>query len=299
MCHRRWLPGLDEIGIVARTRVAGPVTTTSAASGPAASGGVSRSRNVFVPSPAVNCSSVVAICQFPAPSRSHQENPGVQSCSNRPVTCGMSLLTTCRWLSAAAGAQPGQRELRPVDLRKNSGQRREHLTAICRYRPAALGQDAGPRRRDLLCGRDGDAMPGRAEPLAQRGKLTGDRAIGGDRARLGEHPDDLSGTGPWTGPRASPLAKMRSASTMSRRSPGGIATGSVVVAWRPRGRGPEGQPDEPGSIANQVQPPGAGRRHRRQPGDAPPGSRPDPTATALEPDHVASPLVIHCPQYWP
>lgn len=34
-------------------------------------------------------------------------------------------------------------------------------------------------------------MPGRAEPLAQRGDLAGDRALGSDRVRLREHRDDL------------------------------------------------------------------------------------------------------------
>jgi hypothetical protein len=38
-------------------------------------------------------------------------------------------------------------------------------------------------------------VTGRAEPLAQRGELAGDRAVGGDRARLGEYRDDLSRLG--------------------------------------------------------------------------------------------------------
>ena len=65
------------IGTVARTRVAGPVTTTSAASGIAASGGVSRSWNACMPSPDVHGWPAIATCQFPAPSLTHEEKPGV------------------------------------------------------------------------------------------------------------------------------------------------------------------------------------------------------------------------------
>ena len=75
------------------------------------------------------------------------------------------------------------------------------------------------------------------------------------------------GMGPSTGPLASPVARMRSASSMSRRSAGGMATGSVGgdAAWRAgRAGGREGEPDEKGSVADQVQPPGAARGHGRQ-----------------------------------
>ena len=37
------------------------------------------------------------------------------------------------------------------------------------------------------------------------------------------------GLGPWAGPLASPLARMRSASSASRRSPGAAATGSAAA----------------------------------------------------------------------
>src|SRR4029077_20225941 len=85
-------PGAGRIGTVARTRVAGPVTTISAASGTAASGGVSRSRNACMPSPHVHGSPAPAPCQFPAPSVSHQEKPGVQLYANQSVSGGMPLL---------------------------------------------------------------------------------------------------------------------------------------------------------------------------------------------------------------
>ncbi len=61
-----------------RTRVAGPVITTSAVSGTAASGGARRNRNACVPSGNVHGSPGMATCQFPVPSVSHQEKPGVQ-----------------------------------------------------------------------------------------------------------------------------------------------------------------------------------------------------------------------------
>jgi len=50
-------------GNLTRTRVDGPVSTSSSASGIAVSGGVSRSRNATVPSPNVHGSPAVATCQ--------------------------------------------------------------------------------------------------------------------------------------------------------------------------------------------------------------------------------------------
>ena len=84
------------------------------------------------------------------------------------------------------------------------------------------------------------------------------------------------GLGPWAGPLAFPLARMRSASSTSRRSPGGTDTGSTAdgAAGWPGGRRPEGEPDQSGSVAYQVKPPGAARGHGLQSGDAQPGGRP-------------------------
>ena len=78
-------------------------------------------------------------------------------------------------------------------------------------------------------------MPGRAEPLAQRGELTGYWAIGGDRARLCEHRDDLSRHGAFDRSPASPLARTRLASSTSRRSPSPMGTASATsgAARRP------------------------------------------------------------------
>ena len=111
------------------------------------------------------------------------------------------------------------------------------------------------------------------------------------------------GPGPSAGPAASPVARMRSAASLSRWSAGGIAAGSGSGARRgPAGRGPtagrggrlEGKPEQAGSVADQVQPPGAARRHGRKLDDAPPGSR-LPLA-GLEPCRVAGPLVVHRPE---
>jgi hypothetical protein len=103
------------MGTVARSCVAGPVITTSAVSGTAASGGVSRSRNAWVPS-ADTCdgsAAGTATCQFPLPSLSHQEKPGFQLCANRSVSCGMPLLITCRWLWPAAVLSPARANRAP------------------------------------------------------------------------------------------------------------------------------------------------------------------------------------------
>ena len=87
-------------------RVDGPVSTSSAASGSAVSGGVSRSRNAWVPSPNVHGSPAVPTCQCPLPSVSHQEKPGVQLYANRSATVGSPMLTRCRWLWPAAELSP-------------------------------------------------------------------------------------------------------------------------------------------------------------------------------------------------
>jgi len=95
-------------GNLTRTRVDGPVSTSSAASGIAVSGGVSRSRNAWVPSPNVHGSPAVPTCQSPPPSASHQEKPGVQPYENRSASGGSPTLTTCRWLSPAAELSPAR-----------------------------------------------------------------------------------------------------------------------------------------------------------------------------------------------
>jgi hypothetical protein len=87
-------------------RVDGPVSTSSAASGTEVSGGVSRNRNAWIPSPNVHGSPAVPTCQFPPPSVSHQEKPGVQLYANQSATGGSPVLTTCRWLSPAAELSP-------------------------------------------------------------------------------------------------------------------------------------------------------------------------------------------------
>jgi hypothetical protein len=70
--------GAGRTGMATRTWVAGPVITTSAASGIAVSGGVRRNLKACVPSGNAHGSPGAATCQFPAPSVSHQEKPGVQ-----------------------------------------------------------------------------------------------------------------------------------------------------------------------------------------------------------------------------
>ena len=63
MCQYWLVSGAGRIGTVARTRLAGPVTTTSAASGIAANGGVSRSPNACMPSGTARRADRVPGCQ--------------------------------------------------------------------------------------------------------------------------------------------------------------------------------------------------------------------------------------------
>ena len=219
-------------------------------------------------------------------------------CANRSASCGMPLLTTCRWLSPAAMLSPARANRAPSTSGRTPAQRCEHLRAVCGHRRVAVRDDAGPLRRDLRCGRHGDAVPGRAEPLAQRGELAGYRAVGGDRARLGEHRDDLSRIGPWTGSPGVSAGQdafgLQHEQAFAGRDRRGLRSAGGA-ARRPRAAGALR-----GSCIRRV--PSPTRSSRRAPrggtGDnrAMPRQVSRPAPTALEPDRVASPLVVHRPQ---
>jgi hypothetical protein len=225
------------MGTVARSCVAGPVITTSAVSGTAASGGVSRSRNAWVPS-ADTCdgsAAGTATCQFPLPSLSHQEKPGFQLCANRWQSGDMPLATTCRWLSPAAMLSPASANRAP----STSGRIRASGT----YASGPSAND-GARcamtlaHRSGSCAAAGTVMPCPVAPSRWH------RAASWPGTRLSAAivPVSVStvmispGAGPSRGPLASPLARMRSASSTSRRSAGGIGAGWAVdgATWRPR-----------------------------------------------------------------
>jgi hypothetical protein len=114
----------------------------------------------------------------------------------------------------------------------------------------------------------GSSSPGRAEPLAQRGELTGYRAIGGDRARLHQHRDDLARAG---------------TPDLAAGTPGGVPGGQDVFGLQDeeaftglerhpfgrwgfglaagRDRRSEREPDQAGAVAGEVEPPGIGWGH--------------------------------------
>jgi hypothetical protein len=105
-------------------------------------------------------------------------------------------------------------------------------------------------------------VPGRAEPLAQRGELAGYRAVGGDRTRLGEHCDDLSRVralnwSPGVSAGQDPFG-LQHEQTFAGRDRHGLRSRRRGLAAA-CGRRPEGKPYEAGSVADQVKPPGAAR----------------------------------------
>ena len=192
--------------------------------------------------------------------------------------------------------RPGHRDPRPAGVWQHGGQRGEQLGGACRDRRVPVRDDAGPLGRDVRGRPDGDAVPGRAESLAQRGELTGERVPGGDRPDVGEHGDDLAWVGAlgWSGG----VAGGQDAFGFQREQVIG-GRDRRGLGRRRRGRaagrgGVEGKPEETGPVAGQVQPPGAARRHGGKLDDAPPGSR--LALAGLERNRVASPLVVHRPE---
>jgi hypothetical protein len=102
-------------------------------------------------------SAAVPTCQFPVPSLSHQEKPGVQSYANRSASGGMPLLITCRLALARSRAQPGQGEPRPVDVRQDLSEARPSETAAV---AAAVRTN---RQHDSLGLERGLVTPGQTE----------------------------------------------------------------------------------------------------------------------------------------
>jgi len=107
-------------------------------------------------------------------------------------------------------------------------------------------------------------VPGRAEAPAQRGELTGEGVPGGDRTGLGERGDDVARAGAlgWSGGAAGGQDAFgcQPEQVVGGRDCRGLGLG---LGRRRRGsaagRGGrlEGKPEQAGSVADQVQPPGA------------------------------------------
>ena len=107
-------------------------------------------------------------------------------------------------------------------------------------------------------------MPGRAEPLAQRGELTGYWAIGGDRVRLCEHRDDLfrhgaldRSPGVSAGQNTLGLQHEQALTEPDRYGFGRQRRGPAAGRYRR----PEREPDEAGPVADQIKPPDIARGH--------------------------------------